>query len=69
MPTKKKNTTKKTYKKTSTKTPAKGSSKKSASTRPENSSAYYVMPWILALLAVFTAICLYFTEYSGFVGK
>ncbi len=72
MPNKKK-PTKKTYKKTSTKSSAKATpknkSRSSGPKKPEFSTAYYVMPWILALIAVFTAICLYFTEYSGFVGK
>ena len=64
MPTKKKST-KKTYKKSSSKTTA----KKTASKKPELSSLHYVMPWVLGLVSLFLAICLYFTEYSGFVGK
>ncbi len=65
MPTKKKTSTKKVYKKSSSKTAA----KKPATKKTELSSMHYIMPWVLGLLAVFTAICLYFTEYSGFVGK
>ncbi len=64
MPNKKK-TTKKVYKKSTSKTAA----KKTASKRSELSSLHYVMPWVLGLISVFTAICLYFTDYSGFVGK
>ncbi|MBQ4562532.1 MAG: DNA translocase FtsK [Clostridia bacterium] len=64
MPSKKK-TTKKVYKKSTSKTAA----KKSSAKKSELSSLHYIMPWVLGLAAVFMAICLYFTEYSGFIGK
>ena len=62
MPQKKKTT----YKKTSTK---KSASKKQTQKKPEFSSVHYIMPWIMGVAAVFCAICLFFTDYSGFVGK
>ncbi len=76
MPQKKKTT----YKKSSFgKTPAKKQpvKKQSAKKQPakksaakqELSSLHYVLPWVLAVVAIFCAICLFFTEYSGFVGK
>ncbi len=64
MPTNKK-TTKKVYKKAGSKATA----KKTASKKTELSSLHYIMPWVLGLVAVFMAICLYFTDYSGFIGK
>lgn len=64
MPTKKKST-KKTYKKSTSKATA----KKTAAKKAELSSAHYIMPWVLGLVSLFLAICLYFTDYSGFVGK
>lgn len=65
MPTKKKTTTKKVYKKSSSKT----ATKKTAVKKAELSSMHYIIPWVLAVIAVYFVICFFFTEYSGFIGK
>ncbi|MBR6514445.1 MAG: DNA translocase FtsK 4TM domain-containing protein [Clostridia bacterium] len=70
MPTKKKTTTK-VYKKSTAKgkTAAKKTTKKGSSKKTELSTVHYIMPWILGAFSLYLAICLYFTNYSGDLGK
>ncbi len=58
-------------KKAAAKKPAakKTKNKKTSQTKSELSGIHYFIPWIIGLVAFFILICLFFTKYSGFVGK
>ncbi len=47
----------------------KTSTKKTSQKKQNGSTVHAIIPWILAIVAVFTAICLFFTQYSGVVGS
>lgn len=66
---KKKTTNTKNTNTTAKKTNTGKNSKKPVQKSNELSGIHYFIPWIIALITLFVVICLFFTEYSGFVGK
>ena len=64
MPNKKSN--RKVYKKS--KPQKKLTAKKQPTKAAEHSTMRYIAPWLMGVAAVFSAIFLFFTKYSGFVG-
>lgn len=57
---------KNTKKQASTK---KTSKKQASKTTPKVSPIHSFLPWVFGIAAVFLSVCLFFTEYSGIVGK